>query len=241
MALPSSGITVLREDEWLDLEQGIQVRFAPGGIYHQGDYWLLPSRTFTSIEWPSDEQGPLSLPPQGVYHHYGPLALLHFTRGRWRVARDLRQIFETLPTITTRIKRDEREEHPAKRLVETYESDEELASGDLVSLVPMTKNSVSRANPENARLLLGVVTGREIEGRAWRYQVTTYGRARCKVVGPVEWGDLLTVSHRGGCARALRPEHLASHHGTILGKALDAYLPDNEDSIEMIEVMVTLQ
>lgn len=239
---PSDGVIVLREDEWLDLERGIQVRFAPDGTYHQGDYWLLPSRTFTGIEWPSDGQGPLLLPPRGVYHHYCPLALLHFARGRWRVVRDLRQIFETLSTITARVKKDEREEHPARRLVETYESDEELAIGDLVSLVPMTKNSVSRARPENARLLLGVVTGREIEeGSTWHYQVTTYGRARCKVVGPVEWGDLLTVSHRGGCARVLRPEHMASHHGTILGKALDAYLPEDEEDIEMIEVMVTLQ
>ncbi len=238
---PSQGVTVLREDEWLDLEQGIQVRFAPGGIYHPGDYWLLPSRTFTGIEWPSDEQGPLSLPPQGVYHHYCPLALLHFARGRWRVVRDLRQIFEMLPAITARIKRDEREEHPARRLVETYESDEELAMGDLVSLVPMTRNSVRRANPDNARLLLGVVTDREIEGSAWRYHITTYGRARCKVVGPVEWGDLLTVAHREGTARVLHPEHITSHHGKILGKALDASLPDNENGVEMIEVMVTLQ
>jgi hypothetical protein len=238
---PSDGVTVLHEDEWLDLERGIQVRFAPDGIYHQGDYWLLPSRTFTGIEWPSDEQRPLALPPEGIYHHYCPLALLHFARGRWRVVRDLRPIFETLPAITARIKKDEREEHPARRLVETYESDEELAIGDLVSLVPMTKNRVSRAKPENARLLLGVVTGREIGDRTWRYQVTTYGRAHCKVVGPVEWGDLLTVSHRGGCARVLRSDHIASHHGTILGKALDAYLPDDEEGMEMIEVMVTLQ
>ncbi|HTK09407.1 MAG TPA: DUF6519 domain-containing protein [Ktedonobacteraceae bacterium] len=233
---PQEGTILLCEDEWQDLELGIQVRFSSGGTYTVGDYWLIPARTLTdTIEWPTDEHGPLALPPRGIDHHYCPLALLHFHEHKWRLVKDLRQLFMPLPALSAQIDR------PQRNLREICLSKEELAVGDLVSLVPSTKHSVERATVENARLLLGIITEKEIEHGEQRYQVTIYGRAHCKVVGPVEWGDLLTVSHQDGCARALRSEHISSHHGAILGKALDAYLPDDEDGIGLIEVMVTLQ
>jgi len=64
------------EGEWLDLEDGIQVRFEPGSTYRAGDYWYFPARVATGqIEWPLDDQGrPALLPPRGIVHRYAPLA-----------------------------------------------------------------------------------------------------------------------------------------------------------------------
>lgn len=67
---------------WLDLEDGIQVQFAPGGHYRSGDYWLVPARVATgSIDWPHSVSGSgvvsgLAQPPRGVEHHYAPLGFL---------------------------------------------------------------------------------------------------------------------------------------------------------------------
>lgn len=73
---------------WLSLEDGIAVRFAAGGNYRTGDYWLVPARVATGdVEWPTqldvlgkvvrDAAGnavPASMAPNGPVHHYAPLA-----------------------------------------------------------------------------------------------------------------------------------------------------------------------
>jgi hypothetical protein len=67
---------------WLELEAGIQVQFvAPDGatgVYRSGDYWVIPARTETGdVRWPPrGENDPAPVPPQGVVHHYAPLAVL---------------------------------------------------------------------------------------------------------------------------------------------------------------------
>jgi hypothetical protein len=67
---------------WLELEAGVQVQFvAPdgaAGVYRSGDYWLIPARTETGdVRWPQRGEGdPAAVPPQGVVHHYAPLAVL---------------------------------------------------------------------------------------------------------------------------------------------------------------------
>ena len=64
---------------WIDLEDGVQIRFSAGGQYRTGDYWLIPARVATGdIEWPSEpaiEGDPVAqaLPPRGIQHHYAPL------------------------------------------------------------------------------------------------------------------------------------------------------------------------
>ena len=70
------------EDDWIHLEDGVQVRFTPGR-YRTDDYWHFPARTAVidpalgNIEWPRDPAGdPELLPPHGVEHHYCPLALV---------------------------------------------------------------------------------------------------------------------------------------------------------------------
>ena len=68
------------DTNWLSLEDGIQIQFQPpqgsANQYRTGDYWLIPARTATGdIEWPTGT----ALPPDGVDHHYAPLAVINVT------------------------------------------------------------------------------------------------------------------------------------------------------------------
>jgi hypothetical protein len=62
---------------WLDLEDGVQIQFAPDGEYRSGDYWLIPARVATQgIDWPLDASGhPALQDPEGIEHHYAPLGI----------------------------------------------------------------------------------------------------------------------------------------------------------------------
>lgn len=69
------------QDNWINLENGVQIRFAAGGSYCSGDYWLIPARVATGdIQWPhlpgSDTPGLQA--PHGVEHHYAPLGWLGY-------------------------------------------------------------------------------------------------------------------------------------------------------------------
>ena len=91
LQLGSDGAALVVEDSdglWLTLADGVQIQFqksdpdGPAETYRAGDYWLIPARTATGdVEWPreKDAQGkpaPIALPPQGVEHHYAPLAVI---------------------------------------------------------------------------------------------------------------------------------------------------------------------
>src|SRR5262249_45062315 len=71
------------ETNWLELESGIQVRFASDGTYRTGQFWQIPARTATAqspsgqIEGPQDNQGdPVALPPQGIKHQFCRLGIV---------------------------------------------------------------------------------------------------------------------------------------------------------------------
>lgn len=72
---------------WIDLEDGVQIRFPGGGPYRTGDYWLIPARVATGLlEWPpaTDAKGKevgKPLPPHGVEHHFAPLGFLWWQGG----------------------------------------------------------------------------------------------------------------------------------------------------------------
>ncbi|MGH8082724.1 MAG: DUF6519 domain-containing protein [Lysobacter sp.] len=67
------------QSEWIDLEDGVQVRFAADREYRSGDYWLIPARTTGQIEWPQDAAGEAQyLPPRGVEYYYAPLGFVGF-------------------------------------------------------------------------------------------------------------------------------------------------------------------
>jgi hypothetical protein len=78
---------------WFELEDGVQVQFtmppqtnAALPQFRTGDYWLIPARVATgNVEWPVERIAnaagqstptPLALPPEGVTHHYAPIALI---------------------------------------------------------------------------------------------------------------------------------------------------------------------
>lgn len=63
---------------WLNLEDGVQIRFSEeGGRYYPGAYWLITARTETGdielIERSDDTEGAMEHPRT---HHYAPLAII---------------------------------------------------------------------------------------------------------------------------------------------------------------------
>ncbi|MFZ1220575.1 MAG: DUF6519 domain-containing protein [Chthoniobacterales bacterium] len=91
---------------WIDLEDGIQVRFEPGGEYRSGDYWLFPARVATGkIEWPSlkksGEEVGKPLPPMGIEHHYAPLGFMAWEGQNWHF-KSCRCDFEPLSSCFAR-------------------------------------------------------------------------------------------------------------------------------------------
>ncbi|MCU1682714.1 MAG: hypothetical protein JWQ81_3453 [Amycolatopsis sp.] len=77
----SDGALPLFENVWIDLEDGVQVRFSiPGhskATYRGGDYWQIPARTISGdVQWPIADGAPAALPPNGVQYSYAPLALI---------------------------------------------------------------------------------------------------------------------------------------------------------------------
>ncbi|MEA3278426.1 MAG: DUF6519 domain-containing protein [Pseudomonadota bacterium] len=77
--LAMDGGAILVEDGWIEIEDGVEVRFDAGSYpFRTGDCWLVPARVATGdIEWPEDEDGsPMARPPQGVEHHYAPLGVI---------------------------------------------------------------------------------------------------------------------------------------------------------------------
>lgn len=77
------GVIAIKEDDWLDLEDGIQICFKVSEAnvqtsYRRGDYWLIPARTATGdVEWPKDaDNQPLFRQPHGIDHYYAPLAVI---------------------------------------------------------------------------------------------------------------------------------------------------------------------
>lgn len=91
LQIAANGAALIVEDggdNWLSLEDGVQIQFQPSGIstalnqYRTGDYWLIPARTATgNVEWPTElnSQGQavaLALAPDGIVHHYAPLGVI---------------------------------------------------------------------------------------------------------------------------------------------------------------------
>jgi hypothetical protein len=89
---PADGVLELSEGDWIELENGIEIRFDEGGDYSPGDYWLIAARVATGdVEWPQDASGPASLPPVGIKYFYAPLAHV-----KGDAASDMRSMFDPL-------------------------------------------------------------------------------------------------------------------------------------------------
>lgn len=71
------GTANVQTNAWLDLEAGIQVKFADVNLARPGDYWQIPARTSApgaqagTIEWPQTVPGTAdALLQRGIQHHY---------------------------------------------------------------------------------------------------------------------------------------------------------------------------
>lgn len=89
-----------KDNKWITLADGVQIQFQPSTPVHQyriGDYWLIPARVATGdVEWPGDEGNPEALPPQGVVHHYAPIAIINSGDGSITRTIDLRRRIDPL-------------------------------------------------------------------------------------------------------------------------------------------------
>lgn len=100
---------------WQSLEDGVQIRFSPGGQYLTGDYWLIPARMATGdVEWPhevdqashtviTDTDGnpvPAAELAAGVYHSYAPLWLADPAGAGYAAVHDCRCQLGPLPYVS---------------------------------------------------------------------------------------------------------------------------------------------
>ena len=74
---------ILNQD-WISLEDGVQIWFSKEGEYRTGDYWLIPARVATGdVDWPqqldANGKNPVgaAMPAHGPRHYYAPLAVRH--------------------------------------------------------------------------------------------------------------------------------------------------------------------
>jgi hypothetical protein len=93
----SPGTVAVPDDDWIDLEDGVQVRFPAGGTFRRHDYWLIPARSvLADIDWPHDSGGePLAVPASGIRHDTGRLAIVTRSASGLDVA-DCRDLFPSL-------------------------------------------------------------------------------------------------------------------------------------------------
>ncbi|MBN1512856.1 MAG: right-handed parallel beta-helix repeat-containing protein [Phycisphaerae bacterium] len=80
--------------DWIDLEHGIRVKFS-GDRFLTGDYWTFAARTATRQ---FDELD--AAPPQGIIHHYAPLALVTWVEGPHGLTADIVPCSPKFPPLT---------------------------------------------------------------------------------------------------------------------------------------------
>ena len=92
-----SGAIEIEEGKEFVLEDGIRIEFVKDDHrYRSGDYWCFPARTAGegNITWPPD-----GAPPDGVIHHYAPLAAISYAGTAPTLELDCRKIFSELSVI----------------------------------------------------------------------------------------------------------------------------------------------
>jgi hypothetical protein len=96
----SAGRLAVKENAWLGLEDGVEVRFSAGS-YATGDYWLIPARTFKAdVEWPEDSGGnPIPKSPLGIVARYCKLAIVLFDGSAWTVVKKCLPLFPPLTAV----------------------------------------------------------------------------------------------------------------------------------------------
>ncbi|MFZ0869707.1 MAG: DUF6519 domain-containing protein [Rhodanobacter sp.] len=82
VAVSAQGTVPLVEGTPIDLEDGIQINFVPGGLYATGDYWLIPARVAGNgtLDWPLVAGAAAALKSRGM-HHYSVLGISNANGG----------------------------------------------------------------------------------------------------------------------------------------------------------------
>jgi hypothetical protein len=71
-------VVATEPDSWIEVEDGVQIKFSASGNYRTGDFWMIPARIATGgVEWPGDPTRPHFVTPHGIPHYYAPLAKLN--------------------------------------------------------------------------------------------------------------------------------------------------------------------
>ena len=201
-------------DGYLELEDGVQVRFSAGASWHTGDYWTIPARVATGdVEWPQDAGVPADVGPHGVAHHFARLCLLdRDAAGTWTLGPGCLAGFPALTALRTLalVAGDGQEALP-----------DPSAPGALVSL----------ARP----LVAGVATGSlPVAGARVRFEVTAGAGALAgtaagtPVVVPtdaaglasVSWAVDATTGSQQVTARLLTPAGAPEHLPVVFGAEL---------------------
>jgi hypothetical protein len=101
-AVAGANLLPIVEGAWIELEDGVQIRFGPGGPYRPGDYWEIPARTISAdVEWPQNDNGdPIARTPAGIAHAYCRLGIVEVAAdGCITVATDCRNLFPPLTAM----------------------------------------------------------------------------------------------------------------------------------------------
>ncbi len=115
-ALPVTAVDETKlTDGWIELEDGIQIRFAPKLRYEAGDFWQVEARVATGdVYWPPERDAagqlvtdankdpvPVALKRHGPHCHYAPLFLIGADGVRESVS-DCRCRIARLPCVVPR-------------------------------------------------------------------------------------------------------------------------------------------
>lgn len=260
---PTAGLSLsnARDGETYRLDPGVSVRFDAVADLRPGDYWQLTVRAEQDGQgWaarppdgPAHHYAPLALLERDAtgwrvlgdlrpHFHTAPALSAALAGERQRldhtndVVEQLRAAVEQMGAELAYLRR--RVEELRGQLEHEYLAEFPVEPGALVAADPGRPGHVERATEGNGALLIGVVAAvDERPGAAGPlYRVVSSGRARCRVRGAVQQGDLLVVSDLPGHARRAG---LYVRPGTLLGKALSTWTPEAGED-DLVEVMVML-
>ncbi len=180
-AVAGTNVLPIVEGTWIDLEDGVQVRFEAGGVYRPGDYWQIPARTITAdVEWPRDDDGdPIAREPAGIADAYCRLGIVEVdASGTVTVMSDCRELFPPLTALEQLlyVSGDGQDAAPNALLPQP------LALRAARGTVPIAGAGV-RFEVESG----GGLVGDGVTGSPWQYETTTdeNGLAECRwTLGP---------------------------------------------------------
>jgi hypothetical protein len=96
------GAVPVQEGSWIELEQGVQIRFKAGGAYRSGEYWVFAARVPTGTVPRGEVESLEEALPRGIKHHHCKLALVTWEKAgrRWKTTiQDCRPKFPPLTNI----------------------------------------------------------------------------------------------------------------------------------------------